>query len=260
MEEWVNLSKKQFDNYFNSFTGLTEEQQTNFLIKKNHSLRVAELCYFLADKLQLDEDERYLAYFVGLFHDIGRFKQLLEYNTFNDSISVDHAEYSVEVLKDGNFRTKLTERQFEVALLTINWHNKRELPKNLTEDERTIAQLLRDADKLDILKVLTDYYTKPKVVPNHTLTWEMPKGVTVSPAVSKQILSGKLVAKDKVQNEMDIKVMQLSWVYDINFKPSFELIMEKRFLEKIYNSLPKNDGVINIYRKVKVYAENKFIG
>lgn len=260
MEEWVNLSKKQFDTYYNSFEGLSEEQQKNFSIKREHSLRVAKQCYLLAEKLQLDEDKKYLAFFIGLFHDIGRFKQLVDYNTFNDSKSVDHANYSVEVLKNGNFGFKLIDDKLELALLAIEYHNKRDLPKGLSEDELLFAQLIRDADKLDILKVLTDYYSNPKAIPNHTLTWEMPKGVKVSRAVSKQILEGALVSKEKVENQLDIKVMQLSWVYDINFKYSFEIIMQNRFLEKIYNSLPKSVGVIEIYRTVKVYAENKFIG
>lgn len=259
MEEWVNLSKVQFEEYYNSFRGLSEEQSKNFAIKKEHSLRVAEISYTLADKLQLSEDEKYLAFVIGLFHDIGRFNQLLEFNTFNDSKSIDHAEYSVKVLNEGDFFSKLNERQIEIALVSIANHNKREIPKKLNEEELRFAQLIRDADKLDILKVLTDYYTNPRAVANHTLTWELPKGGTVSSGVSKQILNGVLVSKEKVTNELDIKVMQLSWVYDFNFKPSFELLMQKRFLEKIYSSMTKNDTVIEIYRKVKVYSENKFI-
>lgn len=259
MEEWVNLSKVKFEAYYNSFRGLSEEQSKNFAIKKEHSLRVAEISYTLADKLQLSEDEKYLAFVIGLFHDIGRFNQLLEFNTFNDSKSIDHAEYSVKVLNEGDFFSKLNERQIEIALVSIANHNKREIPKKLNEEELRFAQLIRDADKLDILKVLTDYYTNPRAVANHTLTWELPKGGTVSSEVSKQILNGVLVSKEKVTNEPDIKVMQLSWVYDFNFKPSFELLMQKRFLEKIYSSMTKNDTVIEIYRKVKVYSENKFI-
>jgi hypothetical protein len=54
--------------------------------------------------------------------------------------------------------------------------------------------------------------------------------------------------------------MQLSWVYDINFKPTFEYLLKNRFLEKIYNTLPKKDIIIDIYRKVKVFAENKLLG
>ncbi len=259
MDAWITLLKRKFDDYISSFTGLSEDQQRNFTIKKDHSLRVAELSYSLAEKLKREDQDKFLAFFIGLFHDIGRFKQLITYNTFNDSKSLDHARLSVQVLQEGDFCQLLNERQIETALLAIEHHNKRQLPKGLSEEALLFAGLIRDADKLDILKVLTEYYTNSKASPNHTLTWEMPKGTAVSPDVSKQILAGSLVSKEKVANELDIKVMQLSWIYDINFKPSFEMIMENRFLEKIYESMPKNDTVIEVHRKVKIYTENKFI-
>lgn len=259
MEERIVLAKKKFNNYIDSFSGLSEDQLENFEIKKNHSLRVADLALMLAKSLELNETEAQLAFFIGLFHDIGRFKQLIEYNTFSDTKSVDHAELSVEVLKEGDFFTELTEGQEELIVLAIEQHNKLELTRNLMDKERLFARLIRDADKLDILHVITDYYTNPKAKPNHTLTWEMPKGVAVSPKVSKQILNGELVAKEAVLSDLDIKVMQLSWVYDINYRPSFELMMENRYLEKIYNSMPKNDVVFEIYRKVKVFVENNLI-
>lgn len=259
MEEQIKLAKMKFEEYYNSFKGLTEEQTNNFRIKKDHSFRVADLVYLLSELLKLSEEERYLSFFIGLFHDIGRFKQLIEYNTFNDAKSVDHAAYSVDVLKQGDFFDGLTKQQLELVFLAIYNHNKKDLPKGLSDEELLFASLIRDADKLDIYKVLTDYYSNTKAKPNHTLTWEMPKGTAVSGGVLKQVFAGALVSKEKVENELDIKVMQLSWVYDINFKPSFEVIVEKRYLEKIYNSLPKNDTVIEIFRKVKVYAENKFI-
>jgi putative nucleotidyltransferase with HDIG domain len=257
MEQWVSLSIIKFDEYIDSFSGLSMEQQTNFAIKKDHSLRVAEIAAWLADKLKLTEAEKSLAFAIGLFHDIGRFKQLVEFGTFNDAKSVDHADYSVQVLKQGDFLNGLSEKQTELLLTAIEFHNKREIPKTLTEEGLLFAKIIRDADKLDIFKVITDYYANSKATPNHTLTWEMPKGSSISTGVAKQILSGILVSKDKIENEMDIKIMQLSWVYDINFKATFEAVVQKRFLEKIYNSMSKNDQVIEIYRKVKVYTENE---
>ncbi len=259
MRKQLNLSRQQFEDYVNSFAGLTEEQKKNFSIKKEHSLRVAEIANTLSEKQKFSETDQNLAYIIGLFHDIGRFKQLIEYNTFHDAKSIDHADFGVDVLKDEGLFNGLNEEQIEIALLAIQYHNKRELPKEVNGDARLLAQMIRDADKLDILKVLTDYYANPKAEPNHTLTWEMPAGNIVSPQVAKQILKGSLVAKENVANQLDIKVMQLSWVYDFNFKASFELLMKNRYLEKIYGSMPKNDTVIEIYRKVKVYAENKFI-
>ncbi|WP_167613475.1 HD domain-containing protein [Maribellus sediminis] len=259
MEERVTRAQSDFTVYYESFKGLTAQQKDNFAIKYDHSIRVAELCFSLALKLGWTEEQQSLAYCTGLFHDIGRFSQLLEFDTFHDSKSVDHAEYSVKVLSEEAYLAAFTEEQQTAILEAIRYHNKRELPRELSASGAELAKLLRDADKLDILKVLTDYYTQPRSTPNHTLTWEMPAGTAVTKAVAKQVLAGELVNKELVANQMDIKIMQLSWVFDLNFKPSFKLLMEKRFTEKIYGTLPKNDTVIQIYRTVKVYSENKVL-
>lgn len=258
-EDEVNFSKELLNSYIESFKDLTIDQNRNFQIKKEHSLRVAENTFWLSQKLQLGTSEIRNAMLAGMFHDIGRFQQLVKYNTFNDSISIDHADYSVEILKKEDFLEKVECTEKEDVYFAIQMHNKFELPKKAGETEILLAKVLRDADKLDILKVLTDYYSNRNSEPNHTLTWELPKGTTISAAVAKDALSGKLVQKKDVATEMDVKIMQLSWVYDLNFKYSVEYILGKRFLEKIYDSLPKNDLVIDIYRKIKVYAENKLM-
>ena len=259
MEERVTRAQSDFTAYFESFKGLTAQQKDNFTIKYDHSVRVAELCLSLAQKIAWTEEQQSLAYCTGLFHDIGRFSQLVEFDTFNDSKSVDHAEYSVKVLQEKAYLAAFSEEQQTAIQEAIQYHNKRELPRDLSESGAELAKLLRDADKLDILKVLTDYYTKPRSVPNHTLTWELPAGTAVTKTVAKQALAGELVDKELVANQMDIKIMQLSWVFDLNFKPSFKLLMEKRFTEKIYGTLPKSDTVIQIYRTVKVFSENKVL-
>lgn len=259
MEERFNLEVEKFNKYVASFTTYSEEQQNNALIKRDHSIRVAETIVFLAEKIGLNKAETGVAFCIGLYHDIGRFKQLLEFNTFNDAKSVDHAKYSVEVLDSSGFLEDFETETRELIVLAIQFHNKKHIEKGLSEKQRLYCELIRDADKLDILRVLCDYYTNSKAKPNHTLTWEMPKGTAVTSSVAKQLLAGKLVSKENITNELDIKAMQLSWIYDINFKPSIEVVMNNRFLEKIYNSMPKNDTVIEMYRKIKVFAENKLI-
>lgn len=259
MNDWVNFTNERFLNYFDSFKNLSAEQTKNFTIKKDHSLRVAKQSLFLANKLDLNENYRKLTYAAGLFHDVGRFRQLIEYNTFNDTNSVDHAELSVQVIQQEDFLDMLNENQKQLVFTAILLHNKFMLPKNLSKDESLFSKILRDADKTDIFRVLTDYYTNRKAEPNHTLTWELPKSNSISAAVIKEIQCEKLVSKENVKFEPDVKIMQLSWVYDVNFTASFELILQERFLEKIYSTLPKNDAVIEIYRKVKVYSENKLL-
>ncbi len=258
MEDWVNNLNTWFNSYCENFKELTDEQKRNFDIKRDHSFRVADFSVQLAEKLEFSFEEQKLAYFIGLFHDIGRFNQLVEFNTFDDLKSVDHAEYSVKVLKDEDVLAKF-EIEIEnekLIFISIANHNKLKLPENLSEQELKLARLIRDADKIDILKVLSEYYSTRNVNANHTLTWDLPKGSSVSKAVSKEVLDGKLVSKKNVVSEIDVKIMQMSWVYDLNYRSSFEKLLKKRFIETIYNTLPKNDLVIEIYRKVKVYSEN----
>lgn len=259
MEEWDGVLVECFNGYFNSFKELAEDKKKNFDIKKEHSFRVAGLSKMLALNLNLEIEEIKIAYFIGLFHDIGRFRQLVEFNTFNDAVSVDHAEYSVEIIKE-EILGKVGAVKEDLVLTAIKNHNKFKLPENLSQQELQFSKLIRDADKLDILKVLTEYYSNRNSVPNHTLTWELPKGVSVSKNVVKEIMVGKLVSKANVVSEIDVKIMQMSWVYDLNFRPSFEYLLQNRFLETIYKTLPKNDLIIEIYRKVKMYVENKFMG
>lgn len=259
MEDWVNISTSFFEKYIESFKDISEDQQKNFEIKKNHSLRVAENARWLALKLKRDAEGERIAFVSGLLHDIGRFKQLVDYNTFHDPKSVDHADFAVQILKDKGVLDSLDSDIRELIFTIIQLHNKFELPKKLSERELLYSQMLRDADKLDILKVLTDYYSNRNQAPNHTLTWELPKGSVVSKPVAKEILAGKLVSKNEVKSEIDVKIMQLSWIYDLNYRPSIEYMLEHRFLEKIYNTLSKTDTIIEIYRKVKVYAENKIL-
>jgi len=248
-----------FESYVDSFTGLTPDQQNNFTIKKKHSLRVTDNARELANYLELDDEDKKVAFTAAIFHDIGRFKQLVDFNTFNDEVSADHAEFAVEILKEKGVLKNWNEELQHLVFVAIQLHNKLSIPKKITERELLHAKLLRDADKLDILKVLTDYYTDKNKPPNHTLTWELPTATKVSPRVAKEVLAGKLVSKSEVKSELDVKIMQLSWVYDINFKPSFEILFSNRFLEKIYSTLPKNDGIFDIYRKIKVFAENKLM-
>jgi len=259
MKELISISTDWFNNYCNSFKELTENQKLSFRIKKEHSVRVGEIALLFSNKLEWTEEERWIAYIIGLLHDIGRFSQLIEFDTFHDDKSADHAEIAIKILKTTNVFEILNISNKELVFAAIQNHNKFRIQDGLTGQELLHSKLLRDADKMDILRVLTEYYTQRKGSVNHALTWELQKGTSVSPAVVKEVMAGKMVSKKNVISEMDVKIMQLSWVYDLNFRPTFEYLVKNRYLENVYNSLPKNDLVIEIYRKIKVFTENKIL-
>ncbi len=259
MKECVNISTVKFESYIGSFSRLNENQLKSFEIKREHSLRVADLALFLAEKLEFTDDKIQAAYLGGLFHDIGRFKQVADFDTFNDEKSVDHGDLAVKIIEEGKFIENIGPDLTNYILIAIQNHNKYKIQDGLSDLELAFAKLLRDADKLDILRVLSDHYSKKNTIEIHTLSWNLPKGSIVSANVSKEVLAGKMVSKKNLASEIDVKILQLSWVFDINYRPAIEYVLKNRYLENIYNTLPKNDLVIEIYRKIKVFAENRIL-
>lgn len=144
------------------FLRYAEQYDTeNILIahKIEHTFRAAELSERYARALGMCDGDADYAWFLGLLHDIGRFEQVRRYGTFVDSQSVDHAELGADIL----FPEGLIDR-FPAEGLPADWcasaetairlHNKLRLPETLDGRTRRFAELLRDADKTDIFRVI----------------------------------------------------------------------------------------------------------
>ena len=124
-----------------------------------HTFRVAELAERYAAAQGMSVADTDLAWFLGLLHDIGRFEQIRRFGTFVDSQSVDHAELSADILfREGLIETfskeGLPEDWQTIAETAIRQHNKLRLPDTLDERTRCFAEILRDADKTDIFRVI----------------------------------------------------------------------------------------------------------
>ncbi len=148
----------------NAFLCYAERYDTkNILIrhKIEHTFRVAELSERYAKVIGLAGEDVDFAWLLGLLHDIGRFEQARRYGTFIDSQSTDHAELSGDVLfRDGligSFPSEgLPGNWRAMAETAVRLHNKLSLPDKLDDRTRLFAQLLRDADKTDIFRVIAE--------------------------------------------------------------------------------------------------------
>lgn len=257
--ELENKSRQFFDSFLLFYSGWNKGEISKVEIKKQHSLRVSELSGIIAASLQLETEDIALARIIGLIHDLGRFPQLIKYNTFDDEVSADHSLLALEEMDRVNLFQGIDDESVLIIRGAVFYHNKEDLPVTLSERERLFCKIIRDADKLDILQSLSDYYADPTVIPDHTLSWEVAKRGGISQPVAQAAKNGKSVQKEAVKTSDDIKVMQLSWVYDLNFKASFRILSKGQYVDKIYRTLPKRDEVFDIYRNVRIYVENKFM-
>ena len=124
-------------------------------LKISHTYRVAALCERIARSLALPPQDVDLAWLCGLLHDVGRFEQLRRFGTFNDAQSIDHAAAGAAVLfEQGRVREYLDDGSEDALLRTaVAWHSAYRLPPDLDARTRRFCAILRDADKVDILRV-----------------------------------------------------------------------------------------------------------
>ena len=125
MHEILNEMHTWMTSYMKSFYTDDEEVQRGILIKETHTGYVTSNCVELAKYLKLNRHDVELAEIIGLFHDVGRFRQYSIYKTFNDADSEDHADLAIKVIDELDFFKKLSAEDFEIVKFSIQQHNKK---------------------------------------------------------------------------------------------------------------------------------------
>ncbi len=256
--EQLNRFKSWFDNFVAGFYGDDDFVNANIKMKYEHSRRVCDEMLYLADELSLTENERLLAETIALLHDVGRFPQFTKYRTYNDPRSVNHCLLAVSVLQKEKLLAPLPAYERESIEGAIKYHGDKELPSNLTGDTLLLSKMIRDADKIDIYYVVTQAYIQYRDDPdNFKFEIELPDTPGYSGEALDAVLSQKRIDYKKLRTLDDMKLCQLSWVYDVNFIPTLRRIKQRRLLEAIFEFLPDNEEIAKARQKVFAYIESR---
>jgi hypothetical protein len=244
--EWVSNCETWFDCYVDSFRdGVTDRKGIE--LKDEHSRLVRDLTLDIAGTLELDPGGVRLAGVVGLLHDAGRFEQIRRYGTFVDLLSENHALLGVRILQEKGVLDNLGVRERTIILDAVGCHNKAALPESLTPESLFFTNLARDADKLDILRVVLDNGG----VDGDVVDLGLPNRPEVSDEVVQDLLDRRMVHHAKLRTVNDFRLLQMAWVFDLNFDRTVALWDKAGYLETIRGFLPKTDGVTTAYRAVR---------
>jgi hypothetical protein len=246
-----------FEGYAASYLASRSSYTEDIRSKYGHSFRVAENCIAIGTSLNFSAKQLLVAQLSGLLHDIGRFSQLKEYNTYIDLKSVDHGSLGVIAIKKHAVLHALEERIREIMYTAIVNHNKMTIDPAITGEKKLFVQLLRDADKLDIFNMLTEYYSNNAPDKGKNLILDLPDLPEISMDVCNDLLAGHIVQSKNLKTLNDFKILKLGWVYDINFPKTYQIIREKNYLQIIYDSLPHTDITRRIYNQVKTYLDKR---
>ena len=152
-----SVDRERVRRAFADYTDRYDSQNPRIRLKIDHTYRVAALCDAIAKDLELGVEDTDTIWCIGMLHDIGRFEQVRRYDTFSDADSLPHADLGVEILfSEGAIRDYLPDPGRDGLIQTaIACHSLYRLPQALSEKERPFCRIIRDADKIDILKVNT---------------------------------------------------------------------------------------------------------
>lgn len=221
----VNLEKAKTE--FLKYTENYDLTNENIRRKQGHSIRVMNISKQIAVELNLSDDQIQIAALIGLLHDIARFEQYTQYQTYNDNRSFDHGDYGVEILNKDMRKYIKTDKYDKLIKIAIKNHNKFEIEEGLNEEESLFAKIIRDADKIDILyEAVSMFWNGEEKDINNT---------EISSKVMEKIEERELIKRDKNKAFCGIdKVMSvLAFIFDINYKPSFKIIKENDYINKI---------------------------
>jgi putative nucleotidyltransferase with HDIG domain len=249
--------RRWFTDYAKSFYSPYKEDQKNISLKEKHTFDVCKNMIEISGELGLSDTNTMLSEVIALFHDIGRFPQYAKYKTFRDRKSVNHGVLGAETLIERNILQNLPDKEQEFIIKAVRFHNAFSIPKVEGEDTIFFIKLIKDADKLDIWRVFLEYYDAPEGERASAVGLGLQDITGYSEEILSCILRGQMVSLSLLKSLNDFKLMHLSWVYDLHYKPSFRLLSERAYIDKIICHLPEDDKIQMASSVLKEYVRER---
>lgn len=237
----LHIIEQWFRDFVSGYNYDSREDRASIELKKEHTWRVADNMSSLAESEQSWADPL-LSRAIGVLHDAGRFPQYDKFRTFRDADSVNHGLLGSRVLMDSGVLDALASLDMEILLAAVKYHNAFGLPC-IGDDLLRYVRLIRDADKLDVWRVLADHYE----LPGGERPEAVGQGLAESPGCSVEAVealgSGRMVPMAIARNFNDMRLLYVSWAYDMNYPAACSTSLDRGDLRRIASGLPDEPGV-----------------
>ena len=254
------MNKEHIKSEFNKYVSDYDINDTKIYLKMVHTFRVADMSEIIAKSLLAEDigqenvlstQDILLAWTIGMLHDIARFEQVRIYGTFNDSQSVDHAELGADLLfKEGLVdRFEIEPELYSIIETAIRNHNKYRLPEDLSEREKIFCKILRDADKVDIIRV---NYEQP-IHEIYNVSEESLREEAISDTVYNAFFEHSAINHSLKVTTIDRVVGHASLCYELEYKMSVQLLLEQGYLEKLLGYKSNNAETRERLKVIKEY-------
>ena len=255
----IQKARISFKNFLDKYK---DQDKLGFNLKVVHTYHVVANTKEIARKLNLSEEDIKLAELIAILHDIGRFEELNYLNKF-DSVGFDHAAYGVKMLFEDNLIREFIEddNYDEIIKIAINNHSRLAIQDGLDERCLLHAKIIRDADKLDNFRVKKEEKIEA-IFPGKVKTKEDMENSDVSDKVYETVKLRKCVDIHDRVTYLDYWVCVLAFIFDLNFKESYEIVKENNYINILidrfkYNNFETQQRMEDIRNIMNDYIDNK---
>lgn len=249
--------ERWFDSFVSRYLSDDRESRRNYDLKVDHTRRVVSIMDRLTGSTGMERGEALLFRTVALCHDVGRFPQYKRFKTFNDLTSCNHAALAVSTLRREGALSILSPEEESLVLQGVALHNRFHLPPTLPPLVGTVARYIRDADKLDIWRVMIGYFSSPPGERASAVVWELPDTGRCTPEVIDEIVASRVVNRSLLRTADDFKLLQLSWVYDLSLPESYRLLAEFGYIDRLEGILSHDPAASCAVGAVRRFLEGK---
>lgn len=234
----------KYIEYFTNYVTKNYDMNNSLIsLKYYHSLRVAYIMMILAYKMNMTDEDILLAFKLGLCHDLGRFYEVMRDGKFNN-LKFDHGTYSNKVLYNDSFIKYMDVDEHLLFRKAIYNHNKRDITNDLTKREEVFVNLLRDADKIDILGIknqrgMIDF----DVVPSKN--------------VINNYLNNKTIDLADIKGTTDASILYLSFIKDLYFYVSHDYAISNGYLNGLLNRIKVDESKEELFDSLVKKIEKK---
>lgn len=245
------MNRQKVIDSFNEYTASYNLDDPKIRLKYEHTFRVADISEKIASSIpDMSNDDINLAWLIGMLHDIGRFEQVRRFGTFYDKDSVNHAMFGADLLFDNEKKDPRLIFDIpdpSIVETAIRNHSSYILPDNLTERELLFCNIIRDADKLDIIRVNVEF----SIEEIYNVTEQELIDSDISKQAMDALLAGHAVERNYPMTPMDKVVAHASMMQELVFPISKKILKEQGYLDILLDKHPSKPETANKLKLVK---------
>ncbi|WP_419788098.1 HD domain-containing protein [Pseudodesulfovibrio sp.] len=228
---------------------LREGDEDGIRLKLAHSLRVLDNASSIIEGEGIQGHDAWLCRMCALYHDIGRFPQFAQFQTFNDRKSFNHGRMGVLTLRQEGFPIPVDSADGRIIRFTVGQHNLKVIRGGMKPSLDRPVRVVRDADKLDIYNVMLANFEGDAFDP--IIVQSLPnEPENYTNQIYKAVLTGNAVDYTQLRVANDFLLLLLGWLKRFNFDTSLRIAHDRHYPSRIFKLLPNTPEMRTLHSQI----------